>query len=210
VVKIRTFDALVGRKLRLESGAGSHRFVLESLLSNVAVLSPVDRTAAAFGRSVERGTPLRVVASVDGGMLSADTEVERWSERNKALHVYRPRSMEFSQRRRTVRLPVRLGLELSVVRDGVVCCVGGVTEDLAIGGFAAVLDGRVEVGESVVALLRLPNGSVATVAQVTAVDAIRVGLTHVRFDVISPDDYRVLVSALQIVEDGLEKQGVRV
>ena len=211
-MKIRTFDALTGRKITLESedGAQSHRFVLESIFAGIAVMGPADKRAVAFARELTPKTALRVVASVDDGILSAATEVEKWSERAGTLRIVRPKVMDFAQRRRTVRLPARLGIELSVVRNGTMVSLHGRTEDISIGGFAATVDEHVDPGELVAALIHLPGESVVVTAQVTVVEALRRRLVHARTTAISPDDYAVLAASLRVIEADLEKQGVRI
>lgn len=210
-MKIRTFDALVGRKMTLESETGeeSHRFVLESIFAGVAVMSPADKRAVAFARRLEPKTPLRVLASVDDGILLAGVEVEKWSDRAGTLRIIKPRSMSFSQRRRTVRLPAKLPIEVAVVRDGQMVSSQGRTEDISIGGFAASVEGTVEAGETVVALIHLPNESIVLTAQVTVVEQLRRRLVHARTTAISPDDYAVLAAALRLIEADLERQGIR-
>jgi hypothetical protein len=211
-MKIRTFDALTGRKITLESedGLQSYRFVLESIFAGIAVMGPADKRAMAFARELAPKTPLRVVASVDDGILSAGAEVEKWSERAGTLRILRPRVMDFAQRRRTVRLPARMGIELSVLRDGRMVSIHGRTEDISIGGFAATIDESIEPGEPVVALIHLPGESVVVTAQVTVVEALRRRLMHARTTAISPDDYAVLAASLRVIEADLEKQGVRI
>lgn len=211
-MKIRTFDALTGRKITLESedGSQSHRFVLESIFAGIAVMGPADKRAVAFARELTPKTALRVVASVDDGILSAATEVEKWSDRAGTLRIVRPKVMDFAQRRRTVRLPARLGIELSVLRDGKMVSLNGRTEDISIGGFAATVDEHVEPGELVAALVHLPGESVVITAQVTVVEALRRRLVHARTTAISPDDYAVLAASLRVIEADLEKQGVRI
>ncbi len=210
-MKIRTFDALVGRKMTLESETGeeSHRFVLESIFAGVAVMSPADKRAVAFARRLEPKTPLRVLASVDDGILLAGVEVEKWSDRAGTLRIVKPRSMSFSQRRRTVRLPAKLSVEVAMVRDGQMVSSQGRTEDISIGGFAASVEGNVEPGETVVALIHLPNESIVVTAQVTVVEQLRRRLVHARTTAISPDDYAVLAAALRLIEADLERQGIR-
>jgi hypothetical protein len=163
-----------------------------------------------FARDLAPKTPLRVVASVDDGILSAGTEVEKWSERAGTLRIIRPKVMDFAQRRRTVRLPARLGIELSVLRDGTMVSLHGRTDDISIGGFAATIDEAIEPGEPVVALIHLPGESVVVTAQVTVVESLRRRLVHARTTAISPDDYTVLAASLRVIEADLEKQGVRI
>jgi hypothetical protein len=210
-MKIRTFDALVGRKMTLETETGeeSHRFVLESIFAGIAVMSPADKRAVAFARHLEPKAPLRVVASVDDGILLAGVVVEKWSDRAGTLRIVRPRSMSFSQRRRTVRLPAKLPIEFAVVREGALVSMQGRTEDISIGGFAATIDGTVEADESVMALIQLPNDSIVVTAQVTVVESLRRRLVHARTTAISPDDYAVLAGALRLIEADLERQGIR-
>lgn len=211
-MKIRTFDALVGRKMTLqdETGEQSHRFVLEAIFAGIAVMGPADKRAVAWARDLAPKTEVRVVASVDDGILSAGSLVEKWSDRAGTLRIVRPKVMDFAQRRRTVRLPAKLGIELSVVRDGRMRSVPGRTEDISIGGFAATVDDQIEAGEPVVALIHLPGESIVVTAQVTIVESLRRRLVHARTTAISPEDYAVLAASLRVIEADLERQGVRI
>lgn len=196
--------------LQDETGEHAHRFVLESIFAGIAVMGPADKRAVAWARSLTPKTPVRVVASVDDGILSAGSEVEKWSDRAGTLRIIRPKAMDFAQRRRTVRLPAKLGIELSVVRDGQMRSMTGRTDDISIGGFAATVDEHVEPGEPVVALIHLPGESIVVTAQVTIVESLRRRLVHARTTAISPDDYAVLAASLRVIEADLERQGVRI
>ncbi len=211
-MKIRTFDALVGRKMTLGDleGEVAHRFVLESLFGMNAVMTPADKRAMEYARAVEPKTMMRIVASVDDGMLTGELLVDRWSDRSGGLRVNKPRELRFAQRRRTVRLPVKLPVDLTVVRDGECTVVHGQTEDISIGGFSCILDSTITAGEAVVAMLHLPDEPVVVTARITLVESLRRRLVHARMLSISPEDYKILAKALPLLEEELEKAGKRV
>ncbi|MEI6498076.1 MAG: PilZ domain-containing protein [Actinomycetota bacterium] len=208
-MRIRTFDELLGRKMSigLHESDVMYRFVLESIVGINVILVPADKRAMDFARAVEPKSTMRLAASVDDGMLTADIMINRWSDRSGGLRIMKPTEMMFAQRRRTVRLPARVGIDLFVHRDGAAKIISGQTEDISIGGFAATIDEAVTAGERVVARLNLPTEPIIVVAEVTLVESLRRRLAHARTLSMSPDDYAILAATLPQLEEALEKMG---
>lgn len=209
-MQTRSFDSLVGRTVVLVPGDGeSYRFVFDSIFGPSAVLKPLDLKSGTFAREVEQKAVMSLEASIDGGKAIAEVTVERWSERTGALRIYRPKEVVLQQRRKAPRLPARFELELGVLRDGEIRTVKSFTDDVSVGGFAALVDENLAHDEQMVALLRLPNKSLLVTAQVTLVERARRRTVHARITAISPDDAAALAGALQVIEADLTARGVK-
>lgn len=210
-METRSFDSLVGRTVALVPGDGeSYRFVFDSIFGPSAVLKPLDLKSGAFAKEVEQKAVMTLEASIDGGKATAEVTVERWSERTGALRVYRPKEVVLEQRRKAKRLPARLPLELGVLRDGEMRTVKTFTEDVSVGGFAALVDENLTPGELMVVLVRLPGRSLLVTAQVTIVERARRRTMHSKITAISPDDAAALASTLQAIEADLVARGVTI
>jgi hypothetical protein len=200
-METRSFDSLMGRTIALIPGDGeTYRFIFESIFGPSAVLKPVDLKSTAYAKAVEQKVVVPIEASIDGGKAMAEVTVERWSERTGALRVYRPKEVVLEQRRRDRRLSVRFPLELGVMRDGELRTVRTITEDVSVGGFAAVVDEQLVPGELMVVLVQLPGRSLMVTARVTIVERARRRTMHSKITAISPDDAAALASALQVIE----------
>lgn len=200
-METRHFDSLMGRTVALVPGDGeTYRFIFDSIFGPSAVLKPVDIKSTAFAKAVEQKTVMRIEASIDGGKASAEVTVERWSERTGGLRVYRPKEVVLEQRRRDRRFAVRFPLELGVLRDGEMRTVRTVTEDVSVGGFAAVVDEHLIPGELMVVLIQLPGRALMVSARVTIVERMRRRTMHSKITAISPDDAAALAGALQAIE----------
>lgn len=200
-METRSFDSLMGRTIEILPGDGErYRFAFESVFGPSAVLKPLDLKSAAYAKSAEQKSVVMLEASIDGGKASAEGTVERWSERSGALRVYRPREIVLAQRRRHPRFAVQFPLELGVVRDGEMRTIRTTTEDLSIGGLAALVDEQLEADEAIVVLVRLPTGALIVTAVVTVVERARRRRMHARFTAISPDDAATLAAVLHEVE----------
>ncbi len=200
-METRSFDSLMGRTIELLPGDGErYRFTFESVFGPSAVLKPLDLKSAAYAKTAEQKAVVTLEASIDGGKASAEGTVERWSERSGALRVYRPREIVLAQRRRHPRFAVQFPLELGVLRDGEMRTIRTTTEDLSVGGFAAVVDEQLEADEAIVVLVRLPAGVVIVTALGTMGERARRRRRHARFTAISPDDAAALAAVLHEVE----------
>ncbi len=209
-MRIRTFEALTGKKLNVEAGdpGGPFRFTLETLVGQSVLLTPVDKRSSTFARDVDRGLDIELVGFVEDGILRSNTRVDRWSERNGTLYVARPSSVTFSQRRRTVRLPARREIELAVLRDGELRTVKGQTVNISIGGFAANVQENFTKGEELMVVMRLPTAEVFIVAEVTMMESLRQRVVHARTTSITPTDYDTLLEELVAIEKDLARIGV--
>lgn len=228
-METRGFDSLLGRTVTLSRLAGdapgaapdaerggsghsdggdrpaaepteSYRFVFDSIFGPSAVLKPLDLRSGVFARAAEAKTVMMLEASIDGGKAVVEVTVERWSERTGALRVYRPKEVTLEQRRKAPRLVARLPLELGVVRDGEMRILKTFTEDISVGGFAAVVDEQLFADEVLVVLLRLPRRPVLATAEVTLIERMRRRTVHAKITAIGPDDAVALAATLHEIE----------
>ena len=200
-METRLFDSLMGRTIELLPGDGErYRFVFESIFGPCAVLKPLDLKSTAYAKAAEQKSVVTLEASIDGGKATGEGTVERWSERTGALRVYRPREITLAQRRRHPRFAVQFPIQLGVVRDGEMRTIRTTTEDMSVGGFAAVIDEQLEADEAVVVLVQLPARALIVTAVVTMVERARRRRMHARFTAISPDEAAALAAALHEVE----------
>ena len=88
------------------------------------------------------------------------------------------------------------------MRDGEMRTVRTTTEDVSVGGFAAVVDEHLVPGELMVVLVQLPGRSLMVTARVTILERARRRTMHSKITAISPDDAAALASALQVIASG--------
>lgn len=207
-METRSFDSLIGRTIALLPGDGeTYRFIFDSIFGPSAVLKPVDLKSGAYAKEVEQKSVVPIEASIDGGKATAEVTVERWSERTGALRVYRPKEVVLEQRRRDPRFAVRFPMELGVMRDGEMRTVRTITEDVSVGGFAALVDEHLVPGELMVVLIQIPGRALMVTARVTIVERARRRTMHSKITAISPDDAAALASALQVIEAARAAEG---
>ncbi|MGD9794004.1 MAG: PilZ domain-containing protein [Acidimicrobiia bacterium] len=193
---------LIGHALtvHLPGDAARHQFILESAVGSVAVLRPIDAEGKAFCGSLTQGQALQLGAALPHGYLATGVVVDRWIPGQRMLMVTNPAEVEVLQRRQEFRVPVKLGVELAVIRDSAVRTVTGETVNVSAGGMAAIASARMELGEIVGVLMRCPPRPVLFTAEVLFVG--EPGRSAARFciDRIAPTDFSLLASVLRRAE----------
>ena len=193
---------LIGHALtvHLPGDVARHQFILESAVGAVAVLRPIDADGKTFCGTLTQGQALQLGAALPHGYLATGVMVDRWIPGQRMLMVSNPAEIEVLQRSQEFRVPVKMAIELAVIRDGASGVITGDTLNVSAGGLAATVAAKVEVGEIVGVLMRCPPRPVLFTAEVLF--AGEPGRSPARFciDRIAPADFSLLASVLRRAE----------